>query len=97
MKLVCLISVGGLTVWLALKKLLNRLIHYMMYIPYGDKSRNRFYLFTALLFSNSSGLCGCLQYMSALALPTLQLIKHSFVVIEPAVKKAAAATKIGLG
>lgn len=96
-------GVGGLTVWLALKKLLNQdLIYYAdtAHIPYGDKSKEQilFYSHSIVNFLKQQQariIVAACNTSSALALPTLQLSASIplFGVIEPAVKKAAAATK----
>jgi len=96
-------GIGGLTVWLALKKIIDEdLIYYgdLKHVPYGDKSREEilFYSYNIISFLQAQGaklVVAACNTSSALALPKL----HSafkmpiFGVIEPAVEKALATTK----
>lgn len=96
-------GVGGLTVWLALKELINEdLIYYgdTAHLPYGDKTKEQilFYSHTIIDFLQQQDVrlvvVAC-NTSSALALHTLKLSSRVplFGVITPAVKKGVATTK----
>src|SRR5690554_5131645 len=89
-------GVGGLTVWLELKKLVKQdLIYYgdTAHVPYGDKAKEQilFYSHTIIRFlreRQARVIIAACNTSSALALPTLQLSSGLplFGVIMPAVK-----------
>ncbi len=96
-------GVGGLTVWLALKKLIRQdLLYYgdTAHIPYGDKSREQilFYSHNIIRFfqeKKARAVIAACNTSSALALPALQVSMGIplFGVIEPAVANAIAQTR----
>ncbi|MDI9419164.1 MAG: glutamate racemase [Firmicutes bacterium] len=96
-------GVGGLTVWLALKRLVKQdLIYYAdtAHVPYGEKAREQilFYSHTIISFLKQHkvrAVVAACNTSSALALPTLRLTAGVplFGVIEPAVREGIAATK----
>ncbi|HHX02150.1 MAG TPA: glutamate racemase [Firmicutes bacterium] len=96
-------GVGGLTVWLAFKKLIKQdLIYYAdtAHVPYGEKTKEQilFYSHTIIDFLKQHqvrAVVAACNTSSALALPTLQLTAGIplFGVIAPAVREGIAATK----
>lgn len=96
-------GIGGLTVWLALKKLISEdLIYYgdLKHVPYGDKTSDEilFYSYNIISFLQQQGaglVVAACNTSSALALPKLHSIFDIpiFGVIEPAVEKTLHTTK----
>lgn len=96
-------GVGGLTVWLALKKLVRQdLLYYgdTAHVPYGDKTKEQilFYSHNIVHFFHQRQvkiIVAACNTSSALALPTLRLSTKTplFGVIEPGVEKAILTTK----
>ncbi len=96
-------GVGGLTVWLALRQLINEdLIYYgdTAHVPYGDKSRDQILLYSHNIIhfleeKKVLAVVAACNTSSALALPVVRVSSGMpiFGVIEPAVEKAIASTR----
>lgn len=96
-------GVGGLTVWLALKKTINlSLVYYgdTAHVPYGDKTKEQimYYSHNIINFLQQQQVkvvVAACNTSSALAIPTLQLSTGIplFEMITPAGEKAIATTK----